>query len=177
VGQLSWLVLALAFAVFAVRCAGLREDPRPVLPGGSIPSPTIRGFGEVGFRVTGPAGATTTPGRIHCALLARTVAQQRQGLMNRQDLGGYDGMVFQFDGAVETGFYMKDTLIPLSIAWFDASGRFLTSTTMVPCPSATVTCPSYFANAPYHFAIEVRAGGLEGLGIGPGSTLTVGGPC
>jgi uncharacterized membrane protein (UPF0127 family) len=171
------LLITLALVVFAIRHTDRPSRPGLLPAGGTNPSRAVRGFDEIGFRVTGPPDAGAAPGQTHCALLARTAAQQRQGLMHRHDLAGYDGMLFQFDGAVEVGFYMKDTLLPLSIAWFDSSGRYLTSTTMTPCPQGAVTCPSYFANAPYHLAIEVPAGGLARLGIGAGSTLTTVGPC
>jgi hypothetical protein len=71
---------------------------------------------------------------------------------------------------------MKDTLIPLSIAWFDAAGRYVSETDMTPCGSATI-CPLYHAAAPYTVAVEVAKGGLGHLGIGAGSSLTVGGSC
>ena len=97
--------------------------------------------------------------------------------MDRRDLGGYQAMIFEFSDGTTTGFYMKDTLIPLSIAWFDQSGRYVSSTTMAPCPKDSGPCPDYFADAPYSVAIEVAAGRLHSLGIGPGSTITVGGRC
>jgi uncharacterized membrane protein (UPF0127 family) len=71
---------------------------------------------------------------------------------------------------------MKDTLLPLSIAWFDQKGRFVSATDMAPCPDQS-DCPLYGATAPYTVAIEVVQGGLSGLGIGPNSTISIGGAC
>jgi uncharacterized membrane protein (UPF0127 family) len=173
----AFAILALSLGVLVIRGADRPKNPKLVPPGGVIPSRTVPGFGEVGFKVAGPALATALTSRTRCALLASTTVQQQRGLMNRHDLGGYDGMIFRFDSPTTVGFYMKDTLIPLSIAWFNRTGQFLNGTTMVPCPKKTVTCPSYFADAPYSVAIEVRAGGLPELGIGPGSTITANGPC
>ena len=169
--------IVLAFGVFLVD--GANRPPRPqLLPAGAIaPARGVKGFGEVGFVVGSPFLPAALAGRTRCALLASTAAQRSQGLMNRRDLAGYQGMVFEFDGPTTGGFYMKDTVIPLSIAWFDQAGRFVSSTTMLPCPKAVASCPVFFAAAPYTLAIEVGAGHLSGLGIGPGSTITVGGPC
>jgi len=71
---------------------------------------------------------------------------------------------------------MKNTLIPLSIAWFDPSGRFVSATNMVPCPPGA-DCPLYYPAAAASIAIEVERGHLDRLGIGPGATVSVGGPC
>lgn len=132
----------------------------------------VAGFGQVRFRVRG--GAAPFAG---CALAALSTAQQQQGLMGRTDLAGYDGMIFEWRSATTTAFYMKDTLIPLAIAWFDDRGRFVSSAEMVPCPAGTASCPLYQAASPYTVAIEAPASGLTRIGIGPGSVLAVGGSC
>jgi uncharacterized protein len=110
-------------------------------------------------------------------LLATTTAQQERGLMNQTSLHGFAGMVFQFDHPVEVAFYMQDTLMRLSIAWFRADGTFLSSTSMEPCPRAQTVCPTYSAGAPYQLAIEAPKGSLTSLGIGSGSSVQLGGPC
>ena len=96
--------------------------------------------------------------------------------MNRRDLGGYQGMIFQFPQPGRVPFYMKETLIPLSIAWFDSSGRFVSAAEMMPCPAGE-GCPLYYPVAAASTAIEVQRGRLAALGIGPGTTISVGGPC
>jgi uncharacterized membrane protein (UPF0127 family) len=60
----------------------------------------------------------------------------------------------------------------LDIAFFAADGTFIESTAMEPClePSADA-CQRYAPDEPLQFALEVPAGGLEDLGIGPGSRL------
>jgi uncharacterized membrane protein (UPF0127 family) len=71
---------------------------------------------------------------------------------------------------------MKDTLIPLSIAWFDPSHRFVSQSDMAPCPPAGA-CPLYYPIGMANLAIEVPQGHLPKLGIGPGATISVGGAC
>ena len=107
-----------------------------------------------------------------CALLAETAQQQAKGLMGRTDMGGYDAMIFKFAEDTSGTFYMKDTPMPLSIAWFDAEGRFVSSTDMEPCLNQR-TCPTYAAEGPYRFAVEVPKGQLGSVGIGPGTRLVI----
>lgn len=148
--------------------------PRPSAPSPSTataPPPSTRrplaGFDEVAFRITGAGVAFAG-----VALLADDQRSRNQGLMEQRDLRGYDGMVFRFDGPSTGRFYMRNTIIPLSIAFFDAGGRFVSATDMVPCPDEVEECPRYPADGPYVHAIEVPAGGLARLGIGPGAVLS-----
>jgi uncharacterized membrane protein (UPF0127 family) len=135
----------------------------------------VRGFETVAFTVTGSGG--TGDGVRGCALLARTPAERGRGLMERRDLAGYDGMVFLWPSSTDEAFYMKDTLIPLSIAWFDDATHFVSEASMTPCPADVVSCPLFSAASPYTVAIEVAEGGLARLGIGPGSSITLGAGC
>jgi uncharacterized membrane protein (UPF0127 family) len=96
--------------------------------------------------------------------------------MFRRDLAGYDGVIFRWTSPTTEQFWMKDTLIPLSIAWFDQAGHFVSATDMTPCRN-NPNCPVYGAVAPYTVAIEVVQGGLTGLGIGPNSSIGIGGTC
>ena len=138
-------------------------------PGG--PRQVVEGFGSVAYRVS------TLTAAERCALLAESALQRARGLMGRTDLAGYDGMLFVFESDTTTGFWMKDTPLPLSIAWFDASGRFVSAADMQPCLNRGSDCPSYPPAGAYRYALEVPQGGLGALGIGPGAVLTLGGPC
>ncbi len=131
-------------------------------------------FTEIGFRIDGTPAAQAAAAR--CALLAETAAQQGLGLMNRTDIGGYDGMLFKFATDSNAAFYMKDTPLPLSIAFFDAAGQYVSTADMEPCIHMP-TCPTYSAARPYRWALEVPKGALPRLAIGPGTKLTAGGPC
>ncbi|HET7487897.1 MAG TPA: DUF192 domain-containing protein [Acidimicrobiales bacterium] len=166
---LGWVVAALAVAsVIGLFLVGADGPSDPELAG-------LSGFGEVGFAVT-PAGPGAATARQFCALLAETAEQRARGLMGRRDLAGDDAMVFRFDADTNDVFYMRNVPVPLGIAWFGADGRFVSSTEMAPCPDRE-GCPTYAASGPYRVAVEVPKGGLDRLGIGEGSTLTVGGPC
>ena len=130
-------------------------------------------FGEISFHIEGGAAQAAAQ---RCALLADTVAQHELGLMNRTDVGGYDGMLFRFPADTSASFYMKDTPLPLSIAFFDASGQFVSTADMAPCVHQD-SCPLFNAPRPYRYALEVPQGALPRLAIGAGTRLVTGGPC
>ena len=128
----------------------------------------LAGFDEIAFRIS-RAGGSPFDG---VALLAADRPSRSQGLMGQTDLRGYDGMIFRFPEPSQGAFHMRNTLIPLSIAFFDAGGRFVSSVDMEPCPDDVERCPTYGATGTYLHAIEVPQGGLGRLGIGPGSMLS-----
>ena len=110
-----------------------------------------------------------------CLLLADTEPLREQGLMGVTDLAGYPGMLFAFGGDQNVGFWMKETVVPLSIAFFRADGRFVSATDMSPCaPDASAVCPLYPAAAPYADAIETTLGRLASAGVTDGATVTLG---
>ena len=183
--------LVLAVVVFlVVRGSNRPEDPELAPPatttaegeqaGGSSEREgpgarePIEGFDEVAFRIS-PQGAEAS---TWCALLAAELEQRQQGLSDQDDLRGYEAMVFRFPEPSTTRFTMMDTRIPLSIAFFDADGAFVSSRDMDPCPPDSTTCPTFGAEAPFLHALEVEQGGLAALGVGPGSRLSFpDGPC
>ena len=71
-----------------------------------------------------PLTVTTTDGKTHrfTVEVARTDAQQTQGLMNRQSLAPDRGMIFPYDPPVPASFWMKNTLIPLDIIFIRSDG-------------------------------------------------------
>ena len=90
--------------------------------------------------------------------VANTPETRTQGLMGVTELGGLDGMLFVFEADSESGFWMRDTLIPLDIAFFAFDRIFVDKLTMVPC--TTDDCPLYHATGPYRYAIEAPEGDL-----------------
>jgi hypothetical protein len=128
----------------------------------------LAGFGETRVTVQTPTGSLSW-----CMLLAATQAQQNRGLMQVTDatLGGYDGMLFRFSSDTKDSFYMRNTPMPLSIAFIDSSGKLVSTTDMAPCEDRD-GCPLYNAAGPYRIAIEVPQGRLGRLGIEPGATVT-----
>lgn len=91
--------------------------------------------------------------------IADTPEERAKGLMDRTFLPDGTGMLFQFDGEEDVTFWMKNTLIPLDILFFDANGSFVSGTTMVPCQADP--CPLYASEEPTKTALEVPAGFLQ----------------
>jgi uncharacterized membrane protein (UPF0127 family) len=167
---LSWVITALLVLGFGSCIAeGANTTPDPELV-----QARISGFGEVGIRVQVAGGSLTPAAR--CALHPATEKQRQQGLMNVTDFKGYVGMVFRFPAGSQSGFFMKNTPTPLSIAWFGDDGHFVSAADMAPCGDSD-TCPVYSAKGPYRYALEVPQGQLASLGIGPGSVLTLNSQC
>lgn len=131
----------------------------------------LEGFGEVTVTITDADGRT----RTFCLLLAESDDQRARGLMEVTDptLGGYDGMLFVFESEIDTGFYMRNTPMPLSIAYFAGDGSLVSTVDMEPCGDRS-GCPTYPAEGPFQYAIEVVQGELGRLGIGPGALVEVG---
>jgi uncharacterized membrane protein (UPF0127 family) len=92
--------------------------------------------------------------------------EHRQGLMGVEHLPTDEGMAFVFDEPTQTSFWMKDTLIPLSIAFIDESGVIVGVREMQPCEADP--CPTYGVDRPYVLAVEANRGWFADHGIGPG---------
>ena len=134
-----------------------------------------QGFTKVTLRVRLADGSVEE----HCVWLADSYLERERGLMEITDpsLGGGDAMVFVFDADTAASFWMKDTLLPLSIAWVDSAGGVVNTATMDPCPAGATNCPQFPPGRPYRMAIEMAQGRLQDWGIGPGATVTLAGAC
>lgn len=169
---LRWVIFGLLAVGFgACMAEGANNPPDPVVTESSFPD-----FGEIGFRISPPTAGTLPSTTELCALLAATPEQRSQGLMTVTDLKGYPGMIFRYPADSTGGFFMRNTPMPLSIAFFAADGQFVSAADMEPCDDRS-DCPVTSATGPYRFALEVPKGQLPALGIGPGSVLQVTGAC
>lgn len=86
------------------------------------------------------------------------------GMRGLPGFGDADGMLFDMGDEVDptaVAFGMEDVGYPIDIAWFDATGAFVSTTSMAPCDSAP--CPLYHADGPYRWAIEAPPGALAEL--------------
>jgi uncharacterized membrane protein (UPF0127 family) len=140
----------------------------------SSPSPKGASSTSHASSPTYPAVARFTSGsdtaELHVAI-ARTEAQKERGLMRLTTLPEDDGMAFVWDAPTQTAFWMKDTPVPLSIAFVDADGTIVTIRDMPPC--AADPCPSYASRSPFVTAIEANRGWFARHGIGVGDRMTL----
>lgn len=104
--------------------------------------------------------------------VAGTPDERAQGLMGVTKLPEDHGMAFVYDEPSTGTFWMKDTLIPLSIAFVGADGRIVTIREMTPCEADP--CPTYGADAPYVLAVEADAGWYDSNGIAVGDRAELG---
>lgn len=106
---------------------------------------------------------------IH-AEVAMTPDQRAIGLMNRPELGANDGMLFVFERPSEQCFWMKNTLLPLSIAFIADDGTIVGLADMQPRDLDNHCSPK-----PVRYALEMNQGWFAKRGIKPGAKLQ-GGP-
>jgi uncharacterized membrane protein (UPF0127 family) len=100
------------------------------------------------------------------AELAADFTSRMQGLMHRESLAPNSGMLFVFDEVSVHCMWMKNTLIPLSVAFVDASGTITNIADMAPHSEQ-----SHCAARPALFALEMTRGWFAGRGIKPGMKL------
>jgi uncharacterized protein len=103
--------------------------------------------------------------------IADTSAERQKGLMNRRSLPAKSGMVFRYAQATSGGFWMKNTLIPLDIAFYDRRGRIVRILTMAPCRRDP--CRIYAPGVAYRSALEVNAGSFRRWNVRVGDTIAV----
>lgn len=96
-----------------------------------------------------------------------TDAERQKGLMFRKSLGRNDGMLFVFDEPAYHSMWMKNTLIPLSVAFVDAKGEILNVLDMEPHSVET-----RMAAGPASYAIETNRGWFAERGLKAGDRVT-----
>ena len=100
------------------------------------------------------------------AEIADEPSERQKGLMFRDHLADGNGMIFVFEEEKPRSFWMKNTLIPLDILYFDASGVLVSALTMQPCTADP--CMSYPSNASAQYALEVNEGFIKKYNISVG---------
>ena len=99
--------------------------------------------------------------------VAASDAEREKGLMFRKSMGRNDGMLFVFDEPAYHAMWMKNTLIPLSVAFIDRDGVILNVLDMEP-----QTLDSHQAAGPAIYAIETNAGWFAEHRVKPGDRVT-----
>jgi uncharacterized membrane protein (UPF0127 family) len=105
---------------------------------------------------------------IVMAEIALTQAQREQGLMHRRELKDGEGMLFVFQSDQVLSFWMKNTLVPLSIAYISHDGRILEIYDMEPGNLDPVR-----SSRSVRYALEVPQGWFSRAGLGIGDRLEI----
>jgi uncharacterized protein len=100
------------------------------------------------------------------AEVARTPLQTQTGMMFRREMASHEGMLFVFDGLTKRCFWMKNTLLPLSIAFIADDGRIVNLAEMEPQSQ-----DSHCSSEPVRYALEMNQGWFAKRGIKPGFKL------
>ena len=129
--------------------------------GNAAPSPTVH--------VANVLIDTGSDSVLVKAEVADTPEERSRGLSHRRSLPEDGGMLFVFFERSTAGFWMKDTLIPLSVAFFDADGEIVGIRDMAPCRKEP--CPVYRPPKPYWGALEVNRGAFEEWGVDVGDSI------
>ncbi len=158
---------------------------RPAAP---IPATTARGWLRaaialvlIGAVSIGNAVATLSEGvpqtlptiplqagmHIVRAAVAQTPEQRQTGLMFRREMAQHEGMLFVFDQVSTQCFYMRNTPLPLSIAFLADDGSVVNLADMQP-----QTLDSHCSAKPVRFALEMNQGWFGKRGVKPGSRFT-----
>ncbi|MGH8903633.1 MAG: DUF192 domain-containing protein [Egibacteraceae bacterium] len=131
----------------------------PKVPGELAPS---EAFGVAELTLRGPSGqAVKVP-----VYVAATPRQRQRGLMGRAQLPAGAGMVFLYPQPVRQSFYMKNTLIPLDIAFYDHHRKVVRILDMQPCKADP--CPLYDPGIAFVGALEVNQGFFRRVGLREG---------
>lgn len=100
--------------------------------------------------------------------LACTDPEQQKGLMFRKELSQDQGMLFVFERESRLSFWMKNTYVPLSVAYIDAAGKIVDIQKMQPLDESPRP-----ANAPAQYALEMNQGWFETHAIQVGDSMQI----
>jgi len=146
-----------------------RRAPRHASPAASIAfaatvfwfcigaTPAVTGLPTVQLKIKGHAVS---------AEVAANEQARTTGLMYRFSLKPDSGMLFVFSNPQPLAFWMKNTYVPLSIAFIDAEGRIANIEDMAPQTEAT-----HSSRGPAMYALEMKKGWFGANGIGPGDRV------
>jgi hypothetical protein len=99
--------------------------------------------------------------------MARAPEQLERGLMYRESLAPYDGMLFEFPYPRAVSFWMKDTQIPLEVGYFDYRGVLVEIYSMKPYDTTEIPSRS----RAIRYALELPEGDFEARGLKIGDKI------
>lgn len=100
------------------------------------------------------------------AQVARTPEQRAIGLMHRKEMPQHEGMLFVFEAPAQQCFWMKNTLLPLSVAFIADDGAIVNIEEMQP-----QTLDSHCSAKPVRYVLEMNKGWFARKGFKPGMKI------
>jgi uncharacterized membrane protein (UPF0127 family) len=128
------------------------SGPPGVGPSTTFPPDPLAAFDATTVKVSGESWDVAVAAEPH---------ERVQGLMLVTDLGELEGMLFVWEEDTTTPFWMKNTPLPLDIAFFAADGTLVDLLSMEPCQAEP--CPYYYPAGPYRYALEAPTGAFDGM--------------
>ncbi|GMQ93452.1 MAG: hypothetical protein BMS9Abin12_0929 [Acidimicrobiia bacterium] len=162
VPAMRWITTTIVITLLAAACSSTGADAAT-----STTEPAQGGGGDATASIQVPpqiAGRDVQSVQVGDRMLLLAIADnpglRRQGLQRVADLEDLDGMLFfwRHDG---DAFWMKDTLIPLDIVWFNEDGTYKDRASMVPCTEDPCRRYSPEDGLDFRFAIEANPGDLD----------------
>ena len=169
----SWKLALVALVLLLAGCSGTQADPDAQSQKTPQSSETTVAWKEEttsepsGLRtlVIDASGGEKVKVRVE---VADDVFERARGLMYRKALGVNRGMLFVYPEEQRLSFWMKNTLIPLSIAYIDSKKRIVDIQDMKPLDDEP---PSYVSADPAQYALEVNRGFFEERGVKVGDRV------
>jgi uncharacterized membrane protein (UPF0127 family) len=165
----SWKIV-IVLALLLAGCGGPQGDSetpsqRTSQTTGAGKEETTSGPSGLRTLVIDASGGEKVDVRVE---VADDLAEQAKGLMDRTTLGENRGMLFVYPQERELSFWMKNTLIPLSIAFIDSERRIIDIQNMKPLDDKP---PHYVSAEPAQYALEVNQGFFEERGVRVGDRV------
>jgi uncharacterized membrane protein (UPF0127 family) len=163
-----WRLALVLLAVFLAGCGSANGGPDNHAPQGNAgKKETSSGRPNLSIVTIDASGGEKVKVRVE---IADGIFEQQRGLMYRNSLGENRGMLFVYRREQRLSFWMKNTTIPLSIAYIDSKGRITDILDMKPLDDKP---PHYVSSEPVQYALEVNQGFFEEHGVEVGDRATL----
>jgi uncharacterized protein len=155
-----WRLALVLLAVFLAGCGSANGGPdNHPQQGNAGKKETSSGPSSLPIVTIDASGGEKVEVRVE---IADGIFEQQRGLMYRHSLGENRGMLFVYRREQRLSFWMKNTTIPLSIAYIDSKGRITDILDMKPLDDKP---PHYVSSEPVQYALEVNQGFFEEHGV------------
>ena len=164
----TWKIAVVVFALLLAGCGGApansdtQSQDTPQASGSTTAGTDETASSALRTLVINTSGGKKVEVQV---AVADEVNEQAKGLMYRKALGEDRGMLFVYPEERELSYWMKNTLIPLSIAYIDSEGRIVDILDMKPLDDNP---PHYVSSEPVQYALEVNKGFFEKKGVKEG---------